>query len=101
MFLSLRGTECHGNLGRVVAEGIGACVVFPCPLSAEIASLRSQRQCGVSEIASLPLRYAQGFGSPQRQCGVSGIASSLCAPGNERGGGAPRNDQNVTCSAAF
>ena len=53
MFLSLRGTECHGNLGRVVAEGIGACVVFPCPLSAEIASLRSQRQCGVSEIASL------------------------------------------------
>ena len=102
MFLSLRGTQCRGNLGGAVARVLVPALSSPAP-STEIASLpwtsslaksrtsRSQRQRGVAEIASL---------RSQRQRGVSKIASSLCAPGNERRG-APRNDQNVTCSATF
>ena len=38
-----RSRRRRGNLGGAVAEGIGACAVFPCPLSAEIASSFSGR----------------------------------------------------------
>jgi len=50
--MPLRDTECRGNLGGAVVQGIRPCVVFPCLLSTKIASLRSQRQRGVAEIVS-------------------------------------------------
>jgi len=47
-FLSLRGTECRGNLGGAVVR-------------ASVSVLSSPTL--PTEFASLPLRYAQGFGS--------------------------------------
>jgi len=45
-YLSLRGTECRGNLGGALGE----CFVSHSPPSTEIASLRSQRQNGFSRL---------------------------------------------------